>query len=153
MADRPVCVSSLTFRCQPNMAHGLLQRMDNDLQRLQETATGEIQEATSKIALENLRVKFLGKAGAISRLSENMRNLPKEDRPRVGQAPQRDPEHCHGCAREPVGGDRVGGNCSQSERNRCHASRKGISLWRPASIDAAAGSSGAHFTAFGVCAR
>ena len=36
--------------------------MDNDLQRLQETALGEIKEASSKIALENIRVKFLGKA-------------------------------------------------------------------------------------------
>src|ERR1700732_785064 len=59
--------------------------MDNDLQRLQEAALGEIQEASSRIALENIRVKFLGKAGAISRLSENMRNLPKEDRPRTGK--------------------------------------------------------------------
>jgi phenylalanyl-tRNA synthetase alpha chain len=59
--------------------------MDNDLQRLQETALGEIKEASSKIALENIRVKFLGKAGAISRLSENMRNLPKEERPRIGK--------------------------------------------------------------------
>src|SRR5580693_2387079 len=59
--------------------------MDNDLQRLQETALGEIQQASSKIALENIRVKFLGKSGAISRLSENMRNLPKEDRPRIGK--------------------------------------------------------------------
>jgi phenylalanyl-tRNA synthetase alpha chain len=59
--------------------------MDNDLQKLQETALVEVQQANSKIALENVRVKFLGKAGAISRLSENMRNLPKEDRPRVGK--------------------------------------------------------------------
>jgi phenylalanyl-tRNA synthetase alpha chain len=59
--------------------------MDNDLQRLQETALGEIEQADSKIALENLRVKFLGKAGAVSRLSENMRNVPKEDRPRIGK--------------------------------------------------------------------
>jgi phenylalanyl-tRNA synthetase alpha chain len=59
--------------------------MDNDLQRLQETALGEIEQAHSKIALENLRVKFLGKAGAVSRLSENMRNVPKEDRPRIGK--------------------------------------------------------------------
>jgi phenylalanyl-tRNA synthetase alpha chain len=59
--------------------------MDNDLQRLQETALVEIQQANSKIALENVRVKFLGKAGAISRVSENMRNLPKEDRPRIGK--------------------------------------------------------------------
>jgi phenylalanyl-tRNA synthetase alpha chain len=59
--------------------------MDDELLKLQEAALAEIQEATSKIALENLRVKYLGKAGAISRLSENMRNLPKEDRPRVGK--------------------------------------------------------------------
>jgi phenylalanyl-tRNA synthetase alpha chain len=59
--------------------------MDSDLQKLQETAIEEIQAASSKIALENVRVKFLGKAGVISRLSENMRNLPKEDRPRTGK--------------------------------------------------------------------
>src|ERR1700751_2125070 len=59
--------------------------MDNDLQKLQDTALEEIRHAASKIAVENIRVKFLGKAGAISRLSENMRNLPKEDRPRVGK--------------------------------------------------------------------
>lgn len=59
--------------------------MDNDLQTLQETALDEIQQAHSKIALENLRVKFLGKAGAVSRLSENMRKVPKEDRPRIGK--------------------------------------------------------------------
>src|ERR1700722_6700130 len=59
--------------------------MDNELQTLQETALGEIQQVNSKIALENIRVKFLGKAGAISRLSENMRSLPKEDRPRTGK--------------------------------------------------------------------
>jgi phenylalanyl-tRNA synthetase alpha chain len=59
--------------------------MDNDLRKLQETALGEIQQAHSKIALENLRVKFLGKTGAVSRLSENMRNVPKEDRPRIGK--------------------------------------------------------------------
>jgi phenylalanyl-tRNA synthetase alpha chain len=59
--------------------------MDNDLQSLREVALGEIQQAKSKIELENIRVKFLGKAGAISRLSENMRTLPKEDRPRIGK--------------------------------------------------------------------
>ncbi|MBV8226822.1 MAG: phenylalanine--tRNA ligase subunit alpha [Verrucomicrobia bacterium] len=59
--------------------------MDDELLKLQETALAEIREATSKIALENLRVKYLGKVGAISRLSENMRNLPKENRPRVGK--------------------------------------------------------------------
>lgn len=59
--------------------------MDDELQWLQVRALEEIRQAASKIALENIRVKFLGKAGAISQLSENMRNLPKEDRPRVGK--------------------------------------------------------------------
>src|SRR6476620_1714714 len=59
--------------------------MEEDLQRLQETATGEIAQASSKIALENIRVKYLGKAGDISRWSENMRHLAKEDRPRAGK--------------------------------------------------------------------
>ena len=59
--------------------------MDNELQKLQDTALEEIRHAASKIAVENIRVKYLGKAGAVSRLSENMRNLPKEDRPRTGK--------------------------------------------------------------------
>ncbi|MBV8353216.1 MAG: phenylalanine--tRNA ligase subunit alpha [Verrucomicrobia bacterium] len=59
--------------------------MNDDLQRLQAAALVEIQQADSKIDLENLRVKYLGKAGAVSRLSENMRNVPKEDRPRIGK--------------------------------------------------------------------
>jgi len=59
--------------------------MNDDLQRLQAAALVEIQQAGSKIDLENLRVKYLGKAGAVSRLSENMRNVPKEDRPRIGK--------------------------------------------------------------------
>jgi phenylalanyl-tRNA synthetase alpha chain len=59
--------------------------MDAELQALQESALAEIQEGRTRIDLENLRVKFLGKTGAVSRLSENMRNLPKEDRPRIGK--------------------------------------------------------------------
>lgn len=59
--------------------------MDSELQALREAALAEIQESRTRIALENLRVRFLGKSGAISRLSENMRNLPKEDRPRIGK--------------------------------------------------------------------
>jgi phenylalanyl-tRNA synthetase alpha chain len=59
--------------------------MNDDLQRLQAAALVEIQQAESKIDLENLRVKYLGKAGAVSRFSENMRNVPKEDRPRIGK--------------------------------------------------------------------
>jgi phenylalanyl-tRNA synthetase alpha chain len=59
--------------------------MDNNFEELQGQAVAEIQDARSEIDLENLRVKYLGKTGAISRFSENMRNLPKEERPRIGK--------------------------------------------------------------------
>src|SRR5262245_10082872 len=59
--------------------------MDSELQELQRAALTEIRESRNRIDIENLRVRFLGKSGAISRLSENMRNVPKEDRPRIGK--------------------------------------------------------------------
>jgi phenylalanyl-tRNA synthetase alpha chain len=59
--------------------------MDNEFHQLKGTAVAEILGAQSEIDLENLRVKYLGKTGAISRFSENMRNLPKDERPRVGK--------------------------------------------------------------------
>src|SRR5262245_11838153 len=59
--------------------------MDSELQELQEAALAEIRQSRNRIDIENLRVRFLGKAGAISLLSENMRNVPKEDRPRIGK--------------------------------------------------------------------
>jgi phenylalanyl-tRNA synthetase alpha chain len=59
--------------------------MDSELQELQQSALTEIRKSRSRIDIENLRVRFLGKTGAISLLSENMRNVPKEDRPRIGK--------------------------------------------------------------------
>ena len=59
--------------------------MDSELQELQQSALAEIRRSGIRIDIENLRVRFLGKTGAISLLSENMRNLPKEDRPRIGK--------------------------------------------------------------------
>jgi phenylalanyl-tRNA synthetase alpha chain len=59
--------------------------MDSELQELQQSALAEIRESRNRIDIENLRVRFLGKTGAISRLSEAMRNVPKEDRPRIGK--------------------------------------------------------------------
>jgi phenylalanyl-tRNA synthetase alpha chain len=57
----------------------------DDFAELQRQAVAEILGAQSEIDLENLRVKYLGKTGAISRVSENMRNLQKEERPRIGK--------------------------------------------------------------------
>jgi phenylalanyl-tRNA synthetase alpha chain len=59
--------------------------MDTDLQSLKVTALAEIRQVSSQIELDNVRVKYLGRSGAISKLSENMRNVAKEERPRLGK--------------------------------------------------------------------
>ncbi len=59
--------------------------MEEDLNALVQSAAAEVSAVRDLIELENLRVKYLGKAGSISRISENMRNLPKDDRPRIGR--------------------------------------------------------------------
>lgn len=59
--------------------------MDTDLQYLKETALAEIRRAATGIELDNVRVKYLGRSGAISKLSENMRNVAKEERPKLGK--------------------------------------------------------------------
>lgn len=44
-----------------------------------------LETANDPSSLESVRVRYLGKNGAISRLSEGMREIPKEDRPRLGK--------------------------------------------------------------------
>ena len=59
--------------------------MDHELGTLQREALAEIANAQNVIELDQVRVKYLGRSGLISKLSESMRSLPKEDRPRVGK--------------------------------------------------------------------
>src|SRR5467141_2494989 len=59
--------------------------MDDELGTLQRNALAEIAHAPNVIELDQVRVKYLGRSGLISKLSESMRSLPKEDRPRVGK--------------------------------------------------------------------
>lgn len=49
-------------------------------------ATAEIRAAKNAADLEVLRIKFLGRQGILARLGEGLRQLPKEDRPAVGQS-------------------------------------------------------------------
>jgi phenylalanyl-tRNA synthetase alpha chain len=56
-----------------------------NLQQINQEALQEIQKVKSILDLENLRVKYLGRSGAISVLSQNMRNLSKEERPQAGK--------------------------------------------------------------------
>ena len=59
--------------------------MENELVKSKESALAEIQGAKNPIELDNVRVRYLGRAGLISKLSESMRDVPKDERPRVGK--------------------------------------------------------------------
>jgi phenylalanyl-tRNA synthetase alpha chain len=59
--------------------------MENELVKFKESALAEIGGAKTPIELDSVRVKYLGRAGLISTLSESMRDVPKEDRPRLGK--------------------------------------------------------------------
>jgi phenylalanyl-tRNA synthetase alpha chain len=59
--------------------------MENELVKFKESALAEIEGAKTPIELDSVRVKYLGRAGLVSKLSENMRDVPKEERPRLGK--------------------------------------------------------------------
>ena len=64
---------------------GTIWAMENELVKFKESALAEIQGAKTPIELDSVRVRYLGRAGLISKLSESMRDVPKEERPRVGK--------------------------------------------------------------------
>ena len=55
--------------------------MEQQVDTLRTEALALINAADSTAALESARVKFLGKSGAITALSEGMRHVAKEDSP------------------------------------------------------------------------
>jgi phenylalanyl-tRNA synthetase alpha chain len=59
--------------------------MDQQVDSLRAEALAQIATATDAASLEAVRYKYLGKSGAITALSEGMRNVPKEDRPKFGK--------------------------------------------------------------------
>ncbi len=59
--------------------------METQIGPLQAEALAAIQSAADSKALEAVRIKYLGKSGDITRLSEGMREVSKEDRPRLGK--------------------------------------------------------------------
>ena len=61
------------------------QRMDQQLEQYRAEALAALAAATSEAEVEAVRVKYLGRAGLISQLSEGMKTLPKEDKPRIGK--------------------------------------------------------------------
>lgn len=59
--------------------------MENEIEKLKGEAAAEIGAAADRAALEAARLRYLGKSGAITAISEGMRQVAKEDRPRLGK--------------------------------------------------------------------
>ncbi|MEO8206630.1 MAG: phenylalanine--tRNA ligase subunit alpha [Chthoniobacterales bacterium] len=60
--------------------------MEDQIQALKAEALTAITAASDAASVEALRVRYLGKTGSISLLSDGMRNVSKEERPRIGKA-------------------------------------------------------------------
>jgi len=59
--------------------------MEATLHTLRAQALADLDTAASEQAVENVRVKYLGRAGSIALLSEGMKTVSKEDKPRIGK--------------------------------------------------------------------
>jgi phenylalanyl-tRNA synthetase alpha chain len=55
------------------------------LEQLRDLALQEIQQANDDKALDHVRVRYLGRAGRVSLWSEQMKALPKDEKPAVGK--------------------------------------------------------------------
>jgi phenylalanyl-tRNA synthetase alpha chain len=60
--------------------------MESQIESLRCEAVSAIENAADADALEALRVRYFGRAGAIPLLSEGMRIVSKDDKPRIGKA-------------------------------------------------------------------
>src|SRR6266478_6233386 len=59
--------------------------MTHPLEQVRDEALREIESATDEQALETARVKYLGRSGSVSAWGEQMKTLPKEEKPIVGK--------------------------------------------------------------------
>lgn len=59
--------------------------MDTQLEQLRTDALGEIAAAADELSLEQARIKFLGQSGALTAISKGMKDVSKDDKPRIGK--------------------------------------------------------------------
>ena len=59
--------------------------MEEELKRLEQEAGTALQEITDATGLEPFRVKYLGRKGLFSTVMRQLGQVPKEERPRIGQ--------------------------------------------------------------------
>lgn len=58
--------------------------MEEKIKNLQEQALSEIKSADTAEALENLRIKYLGRKGLVNALFSGLGSAPADDKPRIG---------------------------------------------------------------------
>ncbi|MGI6037341.1 MAG: phenylalanine--tRNA ligase subunit alpha [Limnochordia bacterium] len=58
--------------------------MERQIKQLQQEALQECRDAATKEALENVRIKYLGRKGQLTQLLRGMGQLSPEERPRIG---------------------------------------------------------------------
>lgn len=59
--------------------------MQEKLQNIEKEATQQIKSAKSLMDLENIRVNYLGKKGLLTEILKGMKDIPREERPIIGQ--------------------------------------------------------------------
>ncbi len=59
--------------------------IDQSLEQLRTDALADIAAAADEAALEVVRVKYLGRSGGIAAISDGMKSLSKEEKPRIGK--------------------------------------------------------------------
>jgi phenylalanyl-tRNA synthetase alpha chain len=59
--------------------------MDQQLEQLRAEAVAALSAAADETAVEQARVKYLGQSGTLATLSKGMKDVSKEDKPRIGK--------------------------------------------------------------------
>jgi phenylalanyl-tRNA synthetase alpha chain len=59
--------------------------MDSQLEQLRSEALTAIAAAADETAVEQARIKYLGQSGALTVLGKGMKDVPKDDKPRLGK--------------------------------------------------------------------
>ncbi|MDW7772517.1 MAG: phenylalanine--tRNA ligase subunit alpha [Desulfobulbaceae bacterium] len=59
--------------------------MEEELRKLEQEAAAELDRIADESGLEPFRIKFLGRKGLLSTVMRRLGEVPKEDRPRLGQ--------------------------------------------------------------------
>ena len=59
--------------------------MDSELEQLRDEALAAIAAAADETAVEQARIKYLGQSGTLTTLSKGMKDVSKDDKPRIGK--------------------------------------------------------------------